>query len=70
MTRAIVSRCRIFELKPLSDGDIIEGLKRAVTESRGLADFVLEISDDAYSHIAWAANGDLRNASTRWSLPC
>ncbi len=62
MTRAIVSRCRIFELKPLSDGDIIEGLKRAVTDSRGLADFVLEISDDAYSHIAWAANGDLRNA--------
>lgn len=62
MTRAIVSRCRIFELKPLAENDIIEGLKRAITSERGLADLSVEVTDDALGHIAWAANGDLRNA--------
>ena len=62
MTRAIVSRCRVFELKPLSDDDIVDGLKRAVAAPDGLGDFSLSIDDDAYRHIAWSANGDLRNA--------
>lgn len=62
MTRAIVSRCRVFELKPLTAEDIIGGLKRAVTAPEGLGEFDLSISDEAYAHFAWAANGDLRNA--------
>ncbi len=62
MTRAIVSRCRVFELKPLSDSDIIEGLKRALTSNRGYANFSLEVTDGALAHFAHAANGDLRNA--------
>lgn len=62
MTRAIVSRCRVFQLKPLSDADIISGLKRAVTSPKGLSMFELTVDDDAYEHFAWSANGDLRNA--------
>lgn len=62
MTRAIVSRCRIFELKPLTDAEIVEGLKKAISSPRGLADFSLNVTDGALSHFAWAANGDLRNA--------
>ena len=62
MTRAIVSRCRVFQLKPLSDDEIISGLKRAVTAPNGLGSFSLEIKDEAYRHFAWSANGDLRNA--------
>ena len=62
MTRAIVSRCRIFELKPLTEADIVSGLKRAITAEQGLADFTVTVTDEALSHIAWAANGDLRNA--------
>lgn len=62
MTRAIVSRCRIFELKPLSEEDIIAGLKRAVDSERGLADFSLSVDEEAFKHFAWSANGDLRNA--------
>ncbi|MDE6293960.1 MAG: AAA family ATPase, partial [Clostridiales bacterium] len=62
MTRAIVSRCRIFQLKPLTDNEIIEGLKRALTSPNGLKDFSLDIKDEAYRHFAWVANGDLRNA--------
>lgn len=62
MTRAIVSRCRVFELKALSDDDIVFGLKRAVVMPQGLGEYSLFVDDDAYRHIAWAANGDLRNA--------
>ncbi|MCH5165176.1 MAG: replication-associated recombination protein A [Clostridiales bacterium] len=62
MTRAIVSRCRVFELKSLTEEEIIGGLKYAVECPQGLGDFDLQIDDDAYRHIAWSANGDLRNA--------
>ncbi len=62
MTRAIVSRCRVFELKPLSDEDIVGGLKRAITSPKGFGDYSLSVDDEALGHIAWAANGDLRNA--------
>lgn len=63
MTRAIVSRCRVFELKPLTDSDIITGLKRAVTnKQRGLGSLDISVDEDAYKYFAWAANGDLRNA--------
>lgn len=62
MTRAIVSRCRVFQLKPLTDEEIIDGLKRAVTAEKGLAAYDLDVTADAYKHFAWAANGDLRNA--------
>lgn len=62
MTRAIVSRCRVFQLKPLTDEEIIDGLHRAVSSPKGLGMYTLEVKDEAYRHFAWAANGDLRNA--------
>lgn len=63
MTRAIVSRCRIFELKSLSEEEIIMGLRRAVSDrERGLGNIDLRVDDDALAYFAWAAAGDLRNA--------
>lgn len=63
MTRAIVSRCRIFELKPLTDDDIAEGLKRAaVDKKRGLGNLNVELTEDGIKKIVWACSGDLRNA--------
>lgn len=63
MTRAIVSRCRIFEFKPLSDNDIKKVLTRAITDkSKGLGNMNLNVSDDALNHFVWASDGDLRNA--------
>lgn len=63
MTRAIVSRCRVFELKPLADADVIKGLKCAVSDSvRGLGSMNVTVDEDAYAAIAWGAGGDLRNA--------
>lgn len=63
MTRAIVSRCRIFSFSRLSDKDIKAGLERAVKDKeRGLGNMNLEVSDEALSHLAWASAGDMRTA--------
>lgn len=63
MTRAIVSRCRIFEFKPLSSEDIKNTLKRALTDKeKGLGNFDVNISEEALDHFVWASDGDMRNA--------
>lgn len=62
MTKAIVSRCRLFEFRQLSEADILTGLKRALTDKRGLFDMNVEAEEKALKHIAWAATGDLRTA--------
>ena len=63
MTRAIVSRCRIFSFSRLLDKDIRAGLERAVKDKeRGLGNMNLEVSDEALSHLAWASAGDMRTA--------
>ena len=63
MTNAIVSRCRVFELKPLTDDDIKEGLLRAISDKKnGYGNLELTVTDEALSHFVWAANGDMRSA--------
>lgn len=63
MTRAIVSRCRIFEFKPLSSKDIVKALKKAIVdEEKGLAKFNIEVDEKALEYIAFASAGDLRNS--------
>lgn len=63
MTKAIVSRCRIFEFKSLNEFEIIEGMKRALNnKEKGLGNYNVSISDEALFHIAHSSNGDLRVA--------
>ncbi len=63
MTPAIVSRCRVFELKKLSEQNIITALKKATSDTeRGLGNYDLEIAEEAFEHIARASAGDLRVA--------
>ena len=63
MTPAIVSRCRVFELKRLSDEVILGALKRALKDKeRGLGEYDITIEDDALKHIATLSAGDLRVA--------
>ncbi len=56
---AIRSRCHIFELLPLSEEDIIEGLEKACKskELKGI-----KIDKDAIKYIAALSNNDLRYA--------
>ncbi|MBQ8426302.1 MAG: replication-associated recombination protein A [Clostridia bacterium] len=63
MTPAIVSRCRVFELKRLSEQNIKTALKKAVTDKeRGLGNYDLIVDEDAIDHIARISAGDLRVA--------
>ncbi len=63
MTKAIVSRCRIFEFRKLSDEDIAEFLSKALKDKDdGLGIFDVDMDKEALSHIVWAADGDLRTA--------
>ena len=63
MTRAIVSRCRVFEFSSLTEKDIIVGLRRAIEDKdRGIGFMQIKVNDDALHHLAWAAGGDLRTA--------
>lgn len=63
MTRAIVSRCRVFEFKPIESKDIVELLKRAIADKeKGLGALPVEVEDEAYEYFAWASSGDCRQA--------
>ena len=63
MTRAIVSRCRIFEFKPLSKDDIKEAINRALTTNiRGFGEMPIELKDDALEHFILTSGGDARVA--------
>ena len=60
---ALLSRSRIFELKPLEKDDIKQLIYRAVTDSeRGLVTYRVKIEEDAADFLADTANGDARAA--------
>ncbi len=63
MTRAIVSRCTVFEFKALTNWDILEALKLALKDKeRGLGFLNVEATDEALTHIANMSSGDVRKA--------
>ncbi len=62
MTKAIVSRCRLFEFKPLSSDEIIAALSASLTDERGLKAFNARCEDEVLAHFAYASDGDLRIA--------
>lgn len=62
MTRAIVSRCRVFEFLPLTKADIIKGLTTALARDMLLSRQKITLDADALDYIAETAAGDLRNA--------
>ena len=60
---ALISRSRIFELKPLGKEDIKELIRRAVYDKeRGMGAYGGEIDEEALEFLADAANGDARAA--------
>ncbi|WP_368279787.1 replication-associated recombination protein A [Enterocloster citroniae] len=60
---ALISRSRIFELKPLEKDDIKELIHRAVYDrDRGMGSYDAVIDEDAADFLADTANGDARAA--------
>lgn len=62
MTRAIVSRCSVFEFKRLGAQDIIQVLNRAINCEVGLKSFNIQIDDEALLYISSSCGGDVRSA--------
>lgn len=59
VNNALLSRCRIFELKPLEKDDLIIIIDKALADKeRGLGEANIKIDDDAKSLLADMANGD------------
>ena len=60
---ALLSRCRVYRLTPLSDEQQIQLLKRAITDTRrGLGEMRVTADEEALEMIASYANGDARYA--------
>ena len=60
---ALLSRTRVYALRPLSAGETAVLLRRAVTDrERGLGELELSIGDELLAMIAAQANGDARSA--------
>lgn len=63
VNKALVSRSRIFELKPLSKQNIRNLILRALKdEKKGLGSFNADITEEALEFLADMANGDARAA--------
>ena len=61
--KALVSRSRIFELRPLGEQDILTLLKRALKDpEQGYGKRDILVDDDALEHLARISGGDARNA--------
>jgi len=60
---ALLSRSQVFELKPLSEGEILKVLNNALLDKdRGLGNLKVVIAEDALKHIAKMSDGDARRA--------
>ena len=60
---ALLSRCRVYVLKPLTEDQIVLLLRRALTDrERGLGEKNLAASDDVLRKIASYTSGDARSA--------
>ena len=59
---ALLSRCKVFVLKALSEDDLRALLRRAIESEKGFGDQKVSVSDDVLRMIAVFANGDARTA--------
>lgn len=59
---ALLSRCKVFVLHQLSQENIAQLIRNALTDPRGFGDMDVRISDDEINALAAFANGDARTA--------
>lgn len=59
---ALLSRCRVFVLKALGEGDLIKLIKNAISSPNGFGTQGVKISDNHIKTIAIFADGDARTA--------
>lgn len=63
LVNPLLSRCQLFELRPLVKKDVIKMIDRALSdEKRGLGYLDIYLEKNAKEHFAEYAGGDIRNA--------
>lgn len=63
MTRAIVSRCHVFEFKPIGREDVKKVIVRTLADKEnGLGNMPVNIDDDAIDSLSDVCGGDVRTA--------
>lgn len=61
VNKALVSRSRLFQLKPLDENDLRGVVQQALTDrERGYGDRVIHLKPEALDHLVNVANGDAR----------
>ncbi len=61
VNKALVSRSRIFQLKPLTQDDLFAVARQALADpERGYGKLNVQVDDDALAHLVDVANGDAR----------
>jgi putative ATPase len=66
---ALLSRCRVYELRPLETDQVLALLRRALGDERGIAG-APRVDDDALEFLAARAVGDARTALSALELAC
>jgi putative ATPase len=66
---ALLSRCRIYELRSLETDHVLALLRRALGDERGISD-APPVDDDALEFLAARAVGDARTALSALELAC
>lgn len=59
---ALLSRCKVFVLQELKTEELVQLLKRALTDEKGFGTLKINIEDELLEMIAVFANGDARTA--------
>ena len=62
VNKALISRSMVIKLEPLTEKNIYNILKRALTSKEGLGEYSVKIEDSTLRKIADIANGDVRTA--------
>ncbi|MDT8390045.1 MAG: AAA family ATPase [Lentisphaeria bacterium] len=61
VNRALVSRSRVFQLKPLNDNELRQVAAAAITDTeRGFGNLRVDVAADALDHLVNVASGDAR----------
>ena len=62
VNRALVSRSRIFQLKPMGEAELLETAKRTLTDKeRGYGNWNIQFEEGALDHLVEVAGGDARS---------
>ena len=60
LTRAILSRCVVYEFKKLDKSDLEFAMQRALNEEKGLKQYNVKLDTQAKNHLLSASDGDVR----------